>query len=110
MCVIDFDDGERWTIFRQEQATARKPYQCNSCRRPIRKGERYLRHFSVIHGKSESEKMCCDCAYDMETFGAAHGVGGWMPSDFRHVLNECIAEGDEESEANWMPMYDRLQA
>ena len=107
MCVIEFDDY--CEVWENAIRTAREQHQCDSCFRPIRRGEQYRDHFSVFQGDATDEKQCSDCMVDAETFDNAHKCG-LIPGDFHHYLVKCIADGDDESEKLWKPMLKRLEA
>lgn len=108
MCYIGFDGT--CEVWNEAEQKARKPHRCSSCRRPIKVGEKYLRHFSIFEGDTTSEKMCVDCLEDRREFCDAHRIAGFPPSNLQHYLSECIADGDEESDQQWRPMLERLKA
>jgi len=103
VCVIDqLDPCEVW---RETLCRARKSHRCSCCRGLIRQGETYIVHFSVFEGNASSEKICSACLADREEFCREH-INGQLcgPSFFSELLDECIAEGDPESERRWLPM------
>lgn len=108
MCVIEL---ERCDLWNEVARTARKPRRCSCCRVGIQAGERYTAHFSVLDGEAQSESLCEWCRNSRAEFVAAHG--GEMipnPSAFRIVLEDCIHDGDPESERAWKPMLTALLA
>jgi hypothetical protein len=65
--------------------------------------------FYVFEGESDHECACLACATGIDAFVKEHG-GGPIPSGFARTLDECIADGDEESEKTWKPMLEALHA
>jgi hypothetical protein len=106
MCVIDFD--EYCTVWQENTRKARKAHKCSCCRRQIEPGETYLTHFSIFDGNCNSEKCCSDCEKDREEFAAAHGGVLTNPGSFVQTLWDCMSEGDDEDEARWRPMEQRI--
>lgn len=106
MCAIDLEPSEVWQQTWIKRA--RKDHSCDSCGRTIRAGEPYERHFSVYEGTPHAEKVCAECYADREEFFRAHDTVG-IPSQFADLLNDCIADGDEESDQRWRPMLDALK-
>jgi hypothetical protein len=106
MCELELEPCEVW---RETYRTARKEHRCSSCGGPIRGGEKYRDHFSIFEGHRTSQRACATCAADMDAFGKEHGT--WpIPSHLAETLQECIADGDEESERVWKPMLEALRA
>jgi hypothetical protein len=108
MCEIDFGDGDPVYGFTQRQRKARKEHRCDLCRGAIPSGSTYFYASWIYDHRPDWEHVCAVCAADIEAFSKAH-EGFFMADSFLHYLDECIAEGDEESEA-WIPMRDRIHA
>ena len=107
MCVIETDSyAEVWeeTIIQK----SRKDHKCSCCGTTIKSASSYLYHFDVFEGNASTEKMCMDCLSDRWKFTAEHGGYVPCPSSFTMMLQDCIADGDEESEKIWEPMLRKI--
>lgn len=104
MCVID-NDGECCELWAESHRTARKQHKCDACDGVIAAGERYLNHYSRYDGyENDRAKMCGACEDVRGKFSDSpdhHLIPA--PSFLREILEGCIADGDEESEALWKP-------
>lgn len=106
MCMIDVDESpELWS---ESEVKARKNHRCDTCLTQIAKGDKYLKHFSIFQGDQSDAKMCWQCYQDRKDFAAAHGGVLAHPDGFIEMLNDCIYEGDDDSDKNWRPMRDRI--
>jgi len=108
MCFVDLEPCSVWQ--EDHVKKSRKEHRCQCCRGVIAKGSSYVRHFSVFEGDPTSEKMCGECEADRGIFSEAHDSQLCVPSYFPHLLADCIADGDEESEKTWRPMLERIKA
>lgn len=109
MCVID-DDGDRCELWSEFHRTARKQHKCDACRGVIAAGERYLVHYSRYDGEeNDRAKMCGACEVVRDKFKDSPGHLIPAPSFLREILEECIADGDEESEAMWKPAIAEME-
>lgn len=108
MCTIDIGD-DCATVFRDQIRRARKEHTCDSCQCTIAPGDKYLSHASLHDGHWSSSKICKDCDEIRDAFARAHDYFPF-PSTLEETLEECIAEGDEESDTVWGPMLARIQA
>ena len=106
MCIIELDPCAIW---KETERTARKLHRCSTCGTSIGPGQRYTDHFSLQETGPCSEKMCGRCRADRDEFVYAHDGMIPTPSYFLIILEECIAEGDEESEHRWKPMPDAIR-
>lgn len=107
MCYLEYDERPR--VWSETTRVARKPHQCDSCRRVIYATETYMVHFSVFDDRDTyQEKMCSWCKAMRDEFSAAHEGMMPLPSGFAETLVQCIAEGDEESETVWRPMLNEI--
>ena len=107
MCEIDMDS---WCELWSERAVrARKAHICSECRRAIDPGETYVVHFSKFEGDVSYGKICGTCESDRDQFRTAHNGAMYAPPAFDECLEQCIAEGDEESDRVWAPMLARLR-
>jgi hypothetical protein len=107
MCVIEFDPVEVWEEHRRK---ARKHHRCACCGAPVRPGDYYRTIFAVGEDGMLFEKSCEACGAARDAFAEAHDGSSPNPTSFIQVLNECIAEGDRESEAQWQPMLQGIAA
>lgn len=108
MCEI-YDDGPSISASSSTWRQARKAHACFCCSKTIAIGDRYRYESWVSDGNPGSQKTCESCHYDINAFGEAHNY--WPVSeDFIGRLEDCIADGDEESETKWKPMLARIQA
>lgn len=107
MCVLDLEQCEVWV---ETGRTARKTHQCTACKGTISSGQRYYVHFSVLDKMPDYQKICSACYEDRKVFADAHEGVIPTPGGFAFVLQDCIYEGDEESEARWKPMLEALKA
>lgn len=106
MCQIE--DGDRFDVFTETLRKARKTHKCDCCKGNIAIGARYLVHFSVYEGEPSSQKMCAPCNSDRHKFADAHGGSLAQPLYFPEMLDECILDGDKESEQMWKPMLEAI--
>lgn len=108
MCVIEFDPCAVWE---ETQHRARKEYRCHCCRSRIEPGNLYRTIFAVDEDRGVIyEKSCAACGRDRDQFADEHDGQIPNPSSFQSVLNDCIQEGDRESETRWRPMLTAIQA
>lgn len=108
MCVIDLKG--QCEVWNEVERTARKPHRCSCCQAEILPGHRYCSHFSKFEGDVTAEKMCGACQEARGAFAHAHDSALPCPSYFLTLLEECIADGDEESERQWTPMLAAIRA
>lgn len=106
MCDISLEPATAWS---ETDRTARKALKCSSCGGTIAPGAVYTRHFSVCDGSLSNQKICGPCKEARADFADAHDGMLPLPDYFPELLNECIADGDEESEKMWKPMLAALQ-
>ena len=105
MCSLDYDVCDVWA---EHERVARTPHRCSSCWRVIYVTERYVVHFSVYAGSAVSGKLCHQCKAIRASFSDAHEGMIPLPSALASTLEECIAEGDGESETRWRPMLNEI--
>lgn len=106
MCVIDLEPSDVW---RETTRKARKEHVCSSCRGVILQNDVYLEHFSLFEGYPTRAKMCSLCHRDRAVFSAAHSQMLCTPIYFPDALEECIHDGDEESDLRWRPMLEAMR-
>jgi len=109
MCYVELEPCEVWTET-ETLRRARKTHRCSSCKGPIRAGEEYLVHFSIMDGEICSEKSCAACTAARSEFGDAHGGIQPTPSYLPVLLADCVAEGDAASDTRWRPMLNAVRA
>ena len=107
MCYLDSDDTA--SVWRVEQRRAKKLHRCDTCSADIAVGEHYVSVFYVYDGSPAAEKSCGSCWEANTAFAQAHDFSGMPPDEFEHMLADCIAEGDEESEQKWKPMLEAIR-
>ena len=107
MCMMDLDYCEVWD---ERPVVARKPHYCDGCGGLIAAKAEYVRHFSKFEGSITTGKLCAECKADRQKFADAHEGMLCAPPAFRSMLNDCIAEGDQESEEMWKPMLAAMDA
>lgn len=105
MCSIGEGDGPDFCS--SSTRTARKGHRCTACRRMILPGEKYVATAFAYEGVFKSEKSCTECDTAIEAFGDAHD-GYPFPSSLLAALQDCIEEGDEESDRLWRPVLGAL--
>jgi hypothetical protein len=98
MCYIDCDEYAE--IWQESVIVARKDHQCDCCLGTIRAGAAYTKHFSLQDSQVFAEKMCGPCSLAVEAFWHDHGTR-FCPSQMWEALENCIAEGDEDSK-RWL--------
>lgn len=107
MCIINLDDDTA-DLWSETKRRARKSHKCSSCGGPIITGSHYIVHYSRYDGQeNDRAKMCTACECIREEFFNSHGALT-PPSTLRKTLEECIAEGDEDSEKKWKPMLAEM--
>ena len=109
MCQIDLYDDAVAEVWSETVVTARKPHRCDCCLSDILPREKYLKHWSLFDGEQTHGKLCRLCERDRLAFSQAHHGILSAPQGFQEMLEECITEGDEESEKNWSPMLQRIK-
>jgi hypothetical protein len=67
-------------------------------------------HFSIFEGERLSEKLCGDCEEDRAEFAKAHGSQLPTPGGFRMLLEDCVADSDEDDGERWGPMLRAIEA
>jgi hypothetical protein len=107
MCVVDFD-GDYCTVWNERTVTARKAYRCSCCGGPIQPGEKCVYHFSVYDHHPTSERCCLACDRVRQEFTAGHDVE-IRPGYIQFALENCIADGDEDSKM-WRVALDEIRA
>lgn len=108
MCEIDA--GDSYEVWSETKRRARKEHKCDGCHGRIAPGEAYVVHFSVFEGDPSSAKMCEPCDVTRMAFAEAHQGRIPHPDSLWDTLQECIFEGDDESETRWQPMLDQMMA
>ncbi len=98
--------SEYCAVWRETHRKARKDHKCDCCGALIRAGERYMVVASVFEGQASSEKQCLSCTLAIVEFADRPGHMKWMPSGFRHVLEDCV-DGDPKSD--WLPMLEAMK-
>lgn len=108
MCETGFD-GEICQVWVEKTQRARKVYRCDGCDGRIAVGDLYLNHRSLFDGYWSAERMCAACVESRSDFKKAHPEDLIpVPSGLRDRLQDCIDEGDEESEAKWGPLLSAM--
>lgn len=108
--MCDIDDGDRASVWCETWRKARKQHRCDGCGAAILPGERYIVHFSKYEGEVSSAKLCAACDLIRTQFAEAHGHVTPFPGTLRETLDNCIDDGDEESEQKWKPMLAEMDA
>lgn len=106
MCVIELEPCEVWTVTKIKRA--RLPHECGCCGRTIEPGQGYTGVFSIFEGDRNYEKSCAQCWAAQEAFADAHAGTIGQPSGFTDLLDECMLDGDEETETRWRPMREGI--
>ena len=106
MCAIDLEPCEVW---RETPRMARKDHVCSCCGADIKPGSTYTDHFSIFERAASQAKLCEPCRADRDAFAEAHGGMKPHPSCFVETLEDCIQDGDDDSEARWKPMLTNVQ-
>lgn len=107
MCDIDLDG--QCDVWRETTRTARKQHKCSSCGGVISSGEKYIEHFDIFEGESNTERCCMACDADRQEFCAAHNVM-LGPNSWEHYLSECIYDGGHDEDGRkWGPMLKRQE-
>lgn len=87
MCDLDL---ESCSVFDETVIkAARKDHTCDCCGGSIKKGESYLKHFSVFDGSVTWEKQCNACTAMVSEFTKAHKQHS-NPSYMPQLLRDCI--------------------
>lgn len=86
--MCDFGD-DRPEVWRTSIQAARKPYQCDECRREIKIGERYVRDFWVFDGDVGGGITCSHCLVARKWL--IENCGGFSPG-----LEDLMREHAEE--------------
>jgi hypothetical protein len=73
MCYCDAEPAKVWDA---NYVTARKPWTCVECRRPIAKGERHERVGALHDGSWSTYRTCLGCVDIRRAFFAADDEGG----------------------------------
>lgn len=107
MCYIEFDN--ECSVYRNEQRTARKEHRCSTCGATIAKGDRYLNLFAKSDGQVYSERQCTACMEIAERFSKAHHNQTPFPSGLWDFIDQCVDEGDADSE-RWRIDLDAIAA
>jgi hypothetical protein len=107
MCDIG-DIHDLCSVWNEARVRARKRHACMECRGPIEPGTSYTKHFSVFDGDVTHGKICAFCWRTWVLFSRAHNGYRTAPPSLIEVLNNCIAEGDEESDRVWSPLLNAL--
>ena len=111
MCVIEFEPCNVWN---ERRMTARKGHRCSICTTVIHPGQVYTGHFSLDEAGLCAAKVCPACQEARHDFAEAHegeyGPSYCQPPGFVSVVEDCIAEGDDESEQKWKLMLAAIEA
>ena len=108
MCELNFDETcDAWS---EVERKARKEHRCSCCRGLIAVGDKYIAHWSVYEHETYTGKLCQTCRSDRQAFADAHEGTLVGPADFWVTLDQCITDGDPDSERQWRPMLDRIIA
>lgn len=91
MCMLD--DGEGWTLFREEKRRAVKDHRCYECDRTITKGERYSYSTGLFEGYWSTHRLCAHCDQASRWLGVA--CGGFLYGAVEMDLAEHVV-GDED--------------
>jgi hypothetical protein len=106
MCYIDLEPCDVWEVTTRK---ARKPHRCASCSTAIQPGTVYTSIFSMVEGDASREACCPLCDEAAREFSEAHEGMRSNPSYLPTMLEDCIDEGDEESETRWAPMLAAIR-
>lgn len=107
--MCDFEPEDTAEVWRETSRRARGAHCCSACGGTIQPGDRYVEFFSVFEGDAAVAKACLACSGALGDFAAAHD--GWRPwpSELHRILEDCIADGDEDSD-RWRPVLEALRA
>ena len=105
MCVIELEPCEVWEV---RSHRARKAHCCQCCERTIQAGETYTATFSIFEGEVSYERGCSQCSAAQAVFAEAHEGTISNPSYFPTLLDDCMMDGDTETEARWRPMREAI--
>jgi hypothetical protein len=108
MCEVAWPNDDVHSVWREKTVAARKPYRCNCCGATIQPGEKCVYHFSVYDHQPTSERCCLACDAVREAFDRDHGANP-LPSYTQEALQNCIADGDEDSQ-RWQVLLDEIRA
>jgi len=98
VCIIDYDDGETCTVWREERVQrARVRHTCRSCGSQIMPGRSYWKRHMVWDGTADTEACCDPCWAVAEAFGEAHHMTP-TPSTLLEYLDQCVDQGEEGAE------------
>lgn len=95
MCDLDYVD-DRWDASSEKVVRAKKEHRCDCCGGRIPPGRKYLRLGWVFERTAGSEKCCLPCHRVSMAFAQKHNFYT-QPSGMQHLLEECIAEDDEDA-------------
>jgi len=111
MCSIELEPCEVWEV---RSHRARKAHRCDCCQRTIQPGERYNATFSIFEGEVSYERACPECLRAQDQFAIAHhgeyGPTISNPSYFPTMLDDCMMDGDDETDTRWRPMREAIRA
>ena len=48
-------------FYNTSEVTCRIPFKCCECRKPVTKGQQYIKHSGVYLGEFFNERMCVEC-------------------------------------------------
>ncbi len=89
--MCSFGDGEYCSVWNEIDRRAHKTHRCSICGTVIRKGDLYVKHFSVYDEHTTTGKICMLCEHAREEFSDVHGASP-QPDGFEEALWECIVE------------------
>lgn len=97
MCMVDVVD--MCEVWEESHHVARRRHLCDSCRRVIERGTKYLAVFTVFNGDANNSKACPECEAIIARFAEGHDGARFAPHDIRYMLGECIADYFDETDA-----------
>ena len=93
MCLIHYCDENDWRRLSCREYRARRPAQCDECRRTIDAGERYERVVAVMEGELETYRTCVHCQRARTWLEVV--CGGYCYTDVARDLHEHWIEEPE---------------
>lgn len=103
--------GDACDVWNEYFPRARKDHGCDGCGGAIHRRDLYLSHRSLFEGYWSSGKLCLACWYAREEFVGEHrGSLIPAPAALSDVIQDCISDGDEDSELRWGPMLEGMRA
>lgn len=88
-CVCDY--GDRASVYRKSEHTARKQHKCHECGAAILPGQRYEYVFAIWDGSPNHVRTCCRCTA-LRDFVVAHiPCSCWSHGSLLEDMQEEVA-------------------